>query len=317
MPLQIEILVSDYQGAAAFAVASLLALLALVTLAVKTLAEWSQASAVTQATAHEQPQTTRDESRPDAARPGQARAARVPAPLKLAINGVSKRFGGSVVLNGVSLDIAEGELVVLLGPSGCGKTTLLRLVAGLEPPDGGTLVFPGAETGQKRPVGLIFQNYALFPHLTVFDNVAFGLTLKKNRTGGQSRSRVRDRVFELLAVVRMDALADRYPAQLSGGQSQRVAMARALAVEPGLLLLDEPFSALDAKIRKEMRVWLLKLRQELGLTCIFVTHDQQEALELADRVVLMHQGRIEQVGAPRALWQSPASPFVADFLGAH
>jgi sulfate/thiosulfate transport system ATP-binding protein len=238
--------------------------------------------------------------------------------MSIAIRNVSKNFGSFKALNDVSLDIESGELVALLGPSGCGKTTLLRIIAGLEIGDQGTILFSGEDTTdvhvRERNVGFVFQHYALFRHMTVFDNVAFGLRMKP-RTVRPSETVIKQKVHELLGLVQLDWLADRYPAQLSGGQRQRIALARALAVEPKVLLLDEPFGALDAKVRKELRRWLRRLHDDLHVTSIFVTHDQEEALEVADRVVLMNSGNIEQIGSPQDVWDHPASPFVYGFLG--
>ena len=238
--------------------------------------------------------------------------------MSIEIRHISKHFGAFRALNDVSLDIASGELVALLGPSGCGKTTLLRIIAGLESADSGSILFSGADTTdvhvRERQVGFVFQHYALFRHMTVAENVAFGLRVKPRRER-PSDAQIKAKVHELLGLVQLDWLADRYPSQLSGGQRQRIALARALAVEPKVLLLDEPFGALDAKVRKELRRWLRRLHDELHVTSIFVTHDQEEALEVADRVVVMNKGRIEQVGTPQEVWEHPASPFVYGFLG--
>lgn len=238
--------------------------------------------------------------------------------MSISIQNVSKNFGNFHALDSVSLDIKSGELVALLGPSGCGKTTLLRIIAGLEFADSGNIYF-GAQNMtnvhvSERQVGFVFQHYALFKHMTVFDNVAFGLRMrpKDNRP---SENDIRRRVMELLDLVQLAWVEKRYPAQLSGGQRQRIALARALAVAPKVLLLDEPFGALDAKVRKELRRWLRNLHHELDVTSIFVTHDQEEALEVADRVVLINRGRIEQVGTPEQVWSQPATPFVYGFLG--
>ena len=218
----------------------------------------------------------------------------------------------------VSLEVTRGSLTVLAGPSGCGKTTLLRIIAGLEAPDSGSIHFAGQDTTgvhvRERGVGFVFQHYALFKHMTVFDNVAFGLRMKPKKER-PSEAQIRARVLELLSLVQLDWVAERFPAQLSGGQRQRIALARALAVQPQVLLLDEPFGALDAKVRKELRRWLRRLHDELHVTSIFVTHDQEEALEVADRVVVINQGQIEQVGTPQEVWDNPASPFVYGFLG--
>ena len=238
--------------------------------------------------------------------------------MSIAIRNVSKDFGTFHALRDVSLDIDSGELVALLGPSGCGKTTLLRIIAGLETADQGSILFSGEDTTdvhvRERNVGFVFQHYALFRHMSVFDNVAFGLRMKP-RALRPSEAVIQQKVHELLGLVQLDWLSDRYPAQLSGGQRQRIALARALAVEPKVLLLDEPFGALDAKVRKELRRWLRRLHDDLHVTSIFVTHDQEEALEVADRVVLMHAGQVEQVGSPQQVWDHPASPFVYGFLG--
>lgn len=238
--------------------------------------------------------------------------------MSIAIRNVSKAFGTFHALKDVSLDIDSGELVALLGPSGCGKTTLLRIIAGLEVADQGSILFSGEDTThvhvRERNVGFVFQHYALFRHMSVFDNVAFGLRMKP-REVRPSEAVIKQKVHELLGLVQLDWLADRYPSQLSGGQRQRIALARALAVEPKVLLLDEPFGALDAKVRKELRRWLRRLHDELHVTSIFVTHDQEEALEVADRVVLMNSGVVEQIGSPQEVWDHPASPFVYGFLG--
>ncbi len=238
--------------------------------------------------------------------------------MSIEIRNISKQFGDFQALRDVSLDIASGELVALLGPSGCGKTSLLRIIAGLETADQGNIYFSGEDTTQvnvrERQVGFVFQHYALFRHMTVFENVAFGLRVKP-RSVRPSDAQIKQKVHDLLKLVQLDWLADRFPAQLSGGQRQRIALARALAVEPKVLLLDEPFGALDAKVRKELRRWLRRLHDELHVTSIFVTHDQDEALEVADRVVLMNSGQVEQVGSPQEVWDHPASPFVYGFLG--
>ena len=238
--------------------------------------------------------------------------------MSIEIRHVSKKFGDFHALRDVSLDIDSGELIALLGPSGCGKTTLLRIIAGLETADAGSILFAGEDATdlhvRERQVGFVFQHYALFRHMTVFENVAFGLRVKP-RGQRPGEAQIRKKVHELLGLVQLDWLADRFPSQLSGGQRQRIALARALAVEPKVLLLDEPFGALDAKVRKELRRWLRRLHDELHVTSIFVTHDQEEALEVADRVVLMNAGKVEQVGSPQEVWDHPASPFVYGFLG--
>ncbi len=237
--------------------------------------------------------------------------------LGLASQGITKRFGAVDVLRGISLDVRKGELVALLGPSGCGKTTLLRILAGLDRPDGGRVCMNGrdvtAQRVQDRKIGFVFQHYALFRHMTVFDNVAFGLSVSRPKP---SRAAVEQRVTELLELMGLAAAARRYPTELSGGQRQRVALARALAVEPNVLLLDEPFGALDARVRRDLRKWLRGLHDQLHLTSVFVTHDHEEALEMADRVVIMNEGRIEQIGTPAEVFEHPASPFVYEFLGA-
>ena len=238
--------------------------------------------------------------------------------MSIEIRNVSKHFGEFRALGDVNLDIDSGELVALLGPSGCGKTTLLRIIAGLETADAGSIHFSGEDTTdvhvRERQVGFVFQHYALFRHMTVFENVAFGLRVKP-RAQRPSDAQIKEKVHSLLGLVQLDWLADRFPSQLSGGQRQRIALARALAVEPKVLLLDEPFGALDAKVRKELRRWLRRLHDDLHVTSIFVTHDQEEALEVADRVVLMNQGKVEQIGSPQQVWDHPASPFVYGFLG--
>ena len=238
--------------------------------------------------------------------------------MSVELRDVGKRFNGTVALEGVTLEARPRELLALLGPSGSGKTTLLRVIAGLERPERGTLLISGKEAltlpPRERGIGLVFQHYALFRHLTVADNVAFGLVVRP-RTRRPSRAAIADRVRELLSLVQLGDFGDRFPAQLSGGQRQRVALARALAVEPSVLLLDEPFGALDAKVRVELRHWLRGLHERLGLTTVFVTHDQEEALELADRVAILNAGRIEQVGPPGQVYDRPASGFVMEFLG--
>lgn len=238
--------------------------------------------------------------------------------MSIEIRNIKKNFGEFSALNDVSLDVPSGELVALLGPSGCGKTTLLRIIAGLETPDSGSIHFYGedatARQVRERKVGFVFQHYALFRHMTVFENVAFGLRVRPKETR-PSDAEIKRRVHELLELVQLDWLADRYPPQLSGGQRQRIALARALAVEPKVLLLDEPFGALDAKVRKELRRWLRRLHDELHITSIFVTHDQEEALEVADRVVVINKGKIEQIGSPQEVYDHPKSQFVYQFLG--
>ncbi|WP_315730788.1 MULTISPECIES: sulfate ABC transporter ATP-binding protein [unclassified Bradyrhizobium] len=238
--------------------------------------------------------------------------------MTIEARGVVKTFGTFRALDGVDLKVADGELLALLGPSGSGKTTLLRIIAGLEWPDSGEILFDGENALERgageRHVGFVFQHYALFRHMTVFENVAFGLRVQPRRIR-KSEVEIRRRVKELLDLVQLDWLADRYPNQLSGGQRQRIALARALAIEPRILLLDEPFGALDAKVRKELRKWLRSLHHEINVTSIFVTHDQEEALEVAHRVVVMDKGRIEQVGSPTDVYDSPATAFVHGFIG--
>jgi sulfate transport system ATP-binding protein len=238
--------------------------------------------------------------------------------MSIAIRNISRSFGTFRALDDVSIDIPSGELVALLGPSGCGKTTLLRIIAGLEYADQGQILLEGDDASARhvrdRQVGFVFQHYALFRHMTVFDNVAFGLRVKPRKLR-PAEAEIRKRVMRLLELVQLEWLADRYPSQLSGGQRQRIALARALAVEPKVLLLDEPFGALDAKVRKELRRWLRQLHDEIHVTSVFVTHDQEEALEVSDRVVLMNKGRVEQIGSPDEVYDRPATPFVASFLG--
>lgn len=238
--------------------------------------------------------------------------------MSIQIRNIKKRFGQFNALNDISLDIPTGELVALLGPSGCGKTTLLRIIAGMELPDSGTIAFHGEDTTERhtreRQVGFVFQHYALFRHMSVFDNVAFGLKVRPRGTR-PSKDEIRQRVMDLLKLVQLDWLAERYPHELSGGQRQRIALARALAVEPKVLLLDEPFGALDTKVRKELRRWLRRLHDEIHVTSVFVTHDQDEAMEVADRVVVMNAGKIEQIGSPDDVYHNPATPFVYQFVG--
>ncbi|SAK63594.1 sulfate ABC transporter ATPase [Caballeronia catudaia] len=239
--------------------------------------------------------------------------------MSIIVRNLQKRFGDFTALDNVTLDFPAGELVALLGPSGCGKTTLLRVIAGLEFADAGQVVLHGedvAEVGaRERQVGFVFQHYALFRHMTVFENVAFGLRVKPRRER-PSESVIREKVHELLKLVQLDWLSERFPSELSGGQRQRIALARALAVEPKVLLLDEPFGALDAKVRKELRSWLRRLHDDLHISTLFVTHDQEEALEVADRIVVMNHGRVEQVGSPQDVYDHPQTSFVYEFLGA-
>ena len=234
--------------------------------------------------------------------------------MSIVAKSVTKRFGSFVALDSVSVEAAGGTLVALLGPSGSGKTTLLRIIAGLEVPDSGTVHYEDEnitrQAARDRNVGFVFQHYALFRHMTVFENVAFGLRVRK-----WTEPKIRDRVHELLKLVRLDEMADRFPAQLSGGQKQRIALVRALAPEPKVLLLDEPFGALDAKVRTELRQWLRRFHDEFNVTSIFVTHDQEEAFEVADQVVVMNRGKVEQAGTPAEVFEHPANAFVMDFLG--
>lgn len=238
--------------------------------------------------------------------------------MSIEIKNLVKRFGSVTVCDHLNLQVPSGELVALLGPSGSGKTSLLRIIAGLEQPDAGSVLFNGEDATdvavRERQVGFVFQHYALFGHMTIFENVAFGLRVRP-RQHRPSEADIRKKVNELLKLVQLDWIADRYPHQLSGGQRQRIALARALAVEPKVLLLDEPFGALDAKVRKELRRWLRRLHDEMHITSVFVTHDQEEAMEVADRIVVMNQGRIEQVGSPDEVYDHPATPFVLEFLG--
>lgn len=238
--------------------------------------------------------------------------------MSIEVKGINKNFGSFKALDNVSLKVQTGELIALLGPSGSGKTTLLRIIAGLETPDAGDILFHGADTREKktkdRGVGFVFQHYALFRHMTVFENIAFGLKVKPKETR-PSPEKIKDKVHELLRLVQLDWVANRYPSQLSGGQRQRIALARALAIEPRVLLLDEPFGSLDAKVRKELRQWLRRFHDDLHITTIFVTHDQEEALEVSDKIVVMNHGKIEQVGTPEEVYHQPASAFVLNFLG--
>ena len=238
--------------------------------------------------------------------------------MSIQIKNIKRNFGSFSALNDVSLEVPSGELVALLGPSGCGKTTLLRIIAGLETPDSGSIHFYGEDATvravRERKVGFVFQHYALFRHTTVFENDAFGLRVRpKHRRPNEAE--IKRRVYELLNLVQLDWLADRYPPQLTGGQRQRIALARALAVEPKVLLLDESFGGLDAKVRKDLRRWLSRLHDELHISSVFVTHDQEEALEVADTIVVMNQGKVEQIGTPQNVYDAPVTPFVYQFLG--
>lgn len=239
--------------------------------------------------------------------------------MSIQVNGVSKTFGNFKALKNVSFEVETGELVALLGPSGCGKTTLLRIIAGLEAAEQGEILFYGKDAQDRhankdRQVGFVFQHYALFRHMTVFENIAFGLRVRPKKIR-PSNEKIKGRVHELLKLVQLDWVADRFPNQLSGGQRQRIALARALAVEPKVLLLDEPFGSLDAKVRKELRQWLRRFHDDLHITSLFVTHDQEEALEVADRVVVMNEGKVEQIGTPEEVYHNPANLFVLNFLG--
>jgi sulfate transport system ATP-binding protein len=238
--------------------------------------------------------------------------------MSIEIRNINKTFNRFTALKNVSLQVPDGQLVALLGPSGCGKTTLLRIIAGLEVADSGTILFHGEDATMQnvrdRRVGFVFQHYALFRHLNVFDNVAFGLRVRP-RKQRPSKTDINKKINELLHLIQLQDFADRYPWQLSGGQRQRVALARALAVEPRVLLLDEPFGALDTKVRKELRRWLRRLHETMHITSVFVTHDQEEAMEVADLVVVMNEGRIEQLGTPDEIYENPVNPFVYQFIG--
>ena len=238
--------------------------------------------------------------------------------MSIQIKNLNKQFGGFTALNDINLSAASGSLTALLGPSGCGKTTLLRIIAGLESASSGQILFDGQDVShlsvRERHIGFMFQHYALFRHMNVADNIAFGLEVRP-RGQRPDKAAIRSRVEELLKLVQLEHLARAYPAQLSGGQRQRIALARALATEPKLLLLDEPFGALDAKVRKELRTWLRQIQQELGITALLVTHDQEEALEMADQIVVMNHGVIEQIGSGEALYHTPQTLFVNEFLG--
>ena len=238
--------------------------------------------------------------------------------MSIEVKKIQKTFGNFVALNNISLDFPSGELVALLGPSGCGKTTLLRIIAGLETADSGNVILDGIDTSKtavrEREVGFVFQHYALFKHMTVFDNVAFGLQVK-HRSERPSKAEISHKVHELLKLVQLDWLHDRFPAQLSGGQRQRVALARALVNRPAVLLLDEPLGALDLKLREQMQLELKELQREVGITFIFVTHDQEEALTMSDRIAVFNNGRIEQLGTPREIYDNPKSAFVSEFVG--
>jgi len=327
MPLRVEKLFQEYNNPASFAVASLLCSLALATLAIKTGLEWktrrelasrlrealpdeADAAAGTPPPAPRLHAVRADEPEETPQRNSEKEEPRV----AISIRNITKRFGDFVALNDVSVDVPHGSLVALLGPSGSGKTTLLRIIAGLDTPDAGSIHYEDEDathrSARERNVGFVFQHYALFRHMSVFENVAFGLRVRKWK-----EPQIQERVHELLRLVQLDGQGNQAPSQLSGGQRQRVALARALAAEPRVLLLDEPFGALDAKVRKELRQWLRKLHDEIHVTSVFVTHDQEEAFEVSDRVVVMNHGRIEQEGPPEQVFEHPATAFVMDFLG--
>ena len=323
MPLRVEKLFQEYNTAGSFALASLLSSLALVTLAVKTALEWKTRSEL---------QGRRREALPDAEEAAHRQSSpsriRLVSPAErnepqhgeeqtrvgISVKNVTKRFGNFVALDNVSLEVPDGSLLALLGPSGSGKTTLLRIISGLDVPDDGTILYQEEDATRRsardRNVGFVFQHYALFRHMSVFENVAFGLRVRR-----WPEAKIKERVHELLRLVQLDNLGPQAPSQLSGGQRQRVALARALAAQPKVLLLDEPFGALDAKVRQELRQWLRKLHDEIHVTSVFVTHDQEEAFEVSDRVVVMNRGRIEQQGTPQEVFDHPANAFVMDFLG--
>jgi len=326
MPLRVEKLFQEYNSTGSFAVASLLSLLAVLTLMIKTALEWKTRSDLRSRLRENLPES----STPAAAathRPprapliaptdrgvGSGRASEEHPGVGISVRNITKRFGTFTALDNVSIEVEHGALLALLGPSGSGKTTLLRIIAGLEVPDEGSILYQDEDATQRsardRNVGFVFQHYALFRHMSVFENVAFGLRVRRWKD-----AQVKERVNELLRLVQLENLGKQAPAQLSGGQRQRVALARALAAQPKVLLLDEPFGALDAKVRQELRQWLRKLHDEIHVTSVFVTHDQEEAFEVADRVVVMNHGRIEQDGAPEDVFEHPANAFVMDFLG--
>jgi sulfate transport system ATP-binding protein len=238
--------------------------------------------------------------------------------MSIEITGISKKFGDFTALDNINLSIPTGEITALLGPSGSGKTTLLRIIAGLETPDTGSISLFGEDSTRKqtkdRKVGFVFQHYALFKHMSVFENVAFGLKIRPRKLR-PSKEEIREKVYRLLSLVQLESMANRLPSELSGGQKQRVALARALAIEPKVLLLDEPFGALDAKVRQELRRWLRFLHDEIHVTSVFVTHDQEEALEVSDNIVILNKGKVEQIGSPEDVYDRPANPFVYGFLG--
>jgi sulfate transport system ATP-binding protein len=329
MPLRVEKLFQEYNTPASFALASVLSSLALITLLLKTALEWKTRSEVRSrlqddlaSGAGAEPGWTTYPARPSSASDLEARSDQreraieeTPAAgLGISVQNVTKRFGTFVALDNVNIEVPHGALLALLGPSGSGKTTLLRIIAGLDVPDAGTIKYQDEDathrSARDRNVGFVFQHYALFRHMSVFENVAFGLRVRKVK-----ESQIKERVHELLHLVQLEGMGKQAPSQLSGGQRQRVALARALAAQPKVLLLDEPFGALDAKVRQELRSWLRKLHDEIHVTSVFVTHDQEEAFEVADQVVVMNHGRIEQTGTPEEVFEHPANAFVMDFLG--
>jgi sulfate transport system ATP-binding protein len=341
LPLRVEKLFQEYNLAGSFAAASLLSSLALVTLAIKTGLEWrtrrelaalireatqqdaaptpAAAAPITSPLAEEGQDGSGSARRVPPSRPSPARGEGEPgtapnARVGISVRNVTKWFGEFVALDDVSLEVPDGALVALLGPSGSGKTTLLRIISGLETADEGAILYEEQDATKRSPrdrnVGFVFQHYALFRHMTVFENIAFGLRVRRWK-----RADIEQRVQELLRLIQLESLGPQMPSQLSGGQRQRVALARALAAAPKVLLLDEPFGALDAKVRQELRQWLRRLHDEIHVTSVFVTHDQEEAFEVADRVVVMNRGRVEQVGTPEEVFEHPANGFVMDFLG--
>ncbi len=327
MPLRVEKLFQEYNMPGAFALASLLSSLALITLAVKTVLEWRTRSEL-QGRLRESlsepaggiavtalaPRRIHVVTAPKPTEGNGLDHSEEPASVGISARNITKRFGDFVALDNVSVEVPHGSLLALLGPSGSGKTTLLRIIAGLEVADEGTILYQDEDATQRsareRNVGFVFQHYALFRHMSVYENVAFGL-----RVRGWKEAKIKERVHELLSLIQLEGLGRQSPSQLSGGQRQRVALARALAAAPKVLLLDEPFGALDAKVRQELRQWLRKLHDEIHVTSVFVTHDQEEAFEVSDRVVVMSHGRIEQEGTPQEIFEQPANAFVMDFLG--
>jgi sulfate/thiosulfate transport system ATP-binding protein len=324
MPLRVEKLFQEYNTPSSFALASLLSSLALVTLVIKTGLEWKTRRELQNRLREALPDDIGDSHggapRPalrvvtPADRPERHARDEEAAHVGISVRNITKRFGEFVALNNVSVDVPHGSLVALLGPSGSGKTTLLRIIAGLEVADEGSIHYEEEDATKRSPrernVGFVFQHYALFRHMTVFENVAFGLRVRK-----WPKARIKERVHELLRLVQLENLANQSPSQLSGGQRQRIALARALAAAPKVLLLDEPFGALDAKVRGELRQWLRRLHDEIHVTSVFVTHDQEEAFEVSDKVVVMNRGCVEQVGTPQEVFEHPANAFVMDFLG--